>query len=158
MKTKHSIPTVCGAAAFCLLFLGGCTVGPKYKPPTTPAPPAYKESAPEAYKTAAPGAWQPAQPQDSLLKGKWWEIFNEPELNALEEQLNINNQNIAQYFPELHGGPRPGTRGPLQLLSYRNSGPVLRPNPDPQHSEQHSRRGWPKRYHRRTHETGIHHH
>ena len=33
-----------------------------------------------------------------MLKGKWWEMFNEPELNALEEQLNINNQNIAQYF------------------------------------------------------------
>ena len=33
-----------------------------------------------------------------MLKGKWWEIFNEPELNALEEQLNIDNQNIKQYF------------------------------------------------------------
>jgi len=30
--------------------------------------------------------------------GKWWEIFNDPELNALEEQLDINNQNIKQYF------------------------------------------------------------
>ncbi len=57
-----------------------------------------RRSAPAAYKDAAPGAWQPAQPQDSALKGKWWEIFNEPELNALEDQLNINNQNIAQYF------------------------------------------------------------
>ncbi len=98
MTTKHSIPIVSRAAAICLLLLSGCTVGPKYKTPTVPTPPAYKESAPEAYKNAAPGAWQPAQPQDSLLKGKWWEIFNEPELNALEDQLNINNQNIAQYF------------------------------------------------------------
>ncbi len=98
MKTKGSVPSITHAAAICFLLLGGCTVGPKYKPPSVPAPPAYKESAPEAYKTAAPGAWQPAQPQDSLLKGKWWEIFNEPELNALEEQLNINNQNIAQSF------------------------------------------------------------
>jgi outer membrane protein TolC len=47
---------------------------------------------------APPGTWQPAQPQDAALKGKWWEMFNEPELNALEDQLNIDNQNIAQYF------------------------------------------------------------
>ena len=39
-----------------------------------------------------------AQPKDGLLRGKWWEIYNEPELNALEEQLNINNQNIKQSF------------------------------------------------------------
>ena len=81
-----------------LLLLSGCTVGPKYKAPQITPPPAYKESAPAAYKAALPGAWQPAKPQDSALKGKWWEIFNEPELNALEDQLNINNQNIAQYF------------------------------------------------------------
>jgi NodT family efflux transporter outer membrane factor (OMF) lipoprotein len=45
-----------------------------------------------------PGAWQPGSPQDAVLKGKWWEIFNEPELNALEERLNIDNQNIVEYF------------------------------------------------------------
>jgi NodT family efflux transporter outer membrane factor (OMF) lipoprotein len=39
-----------------------------------------------------------AQPADATLRGKWWEIFNDSELNALEEQLNINNQNIKQYF------------------------------------------------------------
>ena len=80
------------------IVLGGCNVGPKYKQPATPAPPAYKESAPAAYSSALPGTWKPASPQDAVLKGKWWEMFNEPELNALEEQLNINNQNIAQYF------------------------------------------------------------
>jgi NodT family efflux transporter outer membrane factor (OMF) lipoprotein len=85
-------------ASMCLILLSGCTVGPKYTKPSTPAPPAFKESAPAAYSQAAPGTWQPAQPQDAALKGKWWEIFSEPELNALEEQLDINNQNIAQYF------------------------------------------------------------
>ncbi len=39
-----------------------------------------------------------AQPADAKLRGKWWEIFNDAELNALEDQLNINNQNIKQYF------------------------------------------------------------
>ena len=71
---------------------------PAYIAPAVPAPPAFKESSPAAYSAAPPGTWQPAQPQDAALKGKWWEMFNEPELNALEDQLNINNQNIAQYF------------------------------------------------------------
>jgi len=79
-------------------LLGGCNVGPKYTAPKTPAPPAYKEAGPDAYKDAPAGTWQPAKPGDAMLKGKWWEVFNEPELNALEEQVNINNANIAEYF------------------------------------------------------------
>ena len=86
------------AAAICISLLSGCNVGPKYAPPAAPAPPGFKEAAPATYSAAPPGTWQPAQPQDAALKGKWWEMFNEPELNALEDQLNINNQNIAQYF------------------------------------------------------------
>jgi NodT family efflux transporter outer membrane factor (OMF) lipoprotein len=86
-------------AAICIALLSGCNVGPKYvKPAAVPAAPAFKESAPAAYRGAPPGTWEPAKPQDAALKGKWWEMFNEPELNGLEEQLNINNQNIAQYF------------------------------------------------------------
>jgi NodT family efflux transporter outer membrane factor (OMF) lipoprotein len=81
-----------------LCLLAGCNVGPKYVKASAPAAPAYKESAPAAYSEGVPGEWQPAQPQDATLKGKWWEMFNEPELNALEDQLNIDNQNIAQYF------------------------------------------------------------
>jgi NodT family efflux transporter outer membrane factor (OMF) lipoprotein len=80
------------------LLLAGCHVGPKYVAPVTPAPPAFKESAPPAYSGALPGTWAPANPQDATLKGKWWEMFNEPELNQLEEKLNIDNQTIAQYF------------------------------------------------------------
>ncbi len=81
-----------------LALLSGCRVGPKYVAPNMPAPPAFKEAAPAAYNNAPPGTWQPAKPEDAVLKGKWWEAFNEPELNGLEEQLDINNQNIAQYF------------------------------------------------------------
>jgi NodT family efflux transporter outer membrane factor (OMF) lipoprotein len=74
-------------------------VGPKYVTPTAPAAaPEYKETAQTAYANTPPGAWQPAKPGDAMLKGKWWEVFHEPELNALEEQLDINNQNIAVYF------------------------------------------------------------
>ncbi len=85
-------------ALFAIVLLSGCNVGPKYTAPVAPAAPAFKESAPAAYRSAPPGTWKPAEPQDAVLKGKWWEMFNEPELNALEDQLNINNQNIQQYF------------------------------------------------------------
>ncbi len=80
-----------------LVMLSGCAVGPKYHPPAPPQPPApdYKES-PTQFKENE--GWTVAQPSDSKLRGKWWEIFNDPELNALEEQLDINNQNIKQFF------------------------------------------------------------
>ena len=79
-------------------LLAGCRVGPKYVKPVTPPPPAFKEAQPAAYHSVLPGTWSPADPKDAALKGKWWEIFNEPELNGLEDQVNLNNQNIAQYF------------------------------------------------------------
>ncbi len=97
-------------------LLAGCTVGPKYHVPaaTATAPPvAYKETKPTAQQgtqasslannASAPSAgdlkeWTVAQPSDAMLRGKWWEIYNEPELNALEDTLNIDNQNIKIYF------------------------------------------------------------
>jgi NodT family efflux transporter outer membrane factor (OMF) lipoprotein len=101
-----------GACATVLcLALTSCMVGPKYHPPATAqAPPAYKElnpppnqPAPLAEPAADPtlgglGDWKPANPQDTLPHGKWWEIYNDPELSALETQLNIDNQNIRQFF------------------------------------------------------------
>jgi NodT family efflux transporter outer membrane factor (OMF) lipoprotein len=77
--------------------LAGCLPGPKYRAPSAPAStaPAYKEST--VHFTDAPG-WKVAAPQDAMLRGKWWEIFHDPELNSLEDQLNINNQNIKIFF------------------------------------------------------------
>jgi len=80
------------------VLLSGCRVGPKYHTPpaTAQAPPlTYKES-PTQFKDA--DGWKVAQPQDAMLHGKWWEIYNDPELNALEDQVNINNQNLKEYF------------------------------------------------------------
>jgi NodT family efflux transporter outer membrane factor (OMF) lipoprotein len=82
------------AAALCAM-LAGCNVGPKYVPPAVTAPPAFKESPTQFKETEG---WTVAQPQDAVLRGKWWEIYNDPELNALEEQLNIDNQNIREAF------------------------------------------------------------
>jgi NodT family efflux transporter outer membrane factor (OMF) lipoprotein len=94
----HGVWSFACAASMAAVLLSGCRVGPKYVKPAAPAPPEFKESSPTAYAHAPSGTWQPAQPQDAALKGKWWEVFNEPELNALEDQLDINNQNIAEYF------------------------------------------------------------
>ena len=76
-------------------MLAGCNVGPKYLPPAVTAPEAFKES-PTQFKEI--DGWTVAQPQDAALRGKWWEIYNDPELNALEDELNIDNQNIRQAF------------------------------------------------------------
>ena len=76
------------------LGLAGCTPGPKYKQPAAVVPPAFKEQPPADFKEAQ--GWKQAQPNDGQLKGKWWEIYNDPELNALEEQVAIDNQNVLQ--------------------------------------------------------------
>ena len=84
-------------AALLCVSLTGCTVGPALSqaPATVPAAPNYKES-PVNFHDA--NGWKVASPQDAMLHGNWWEIFNQPELNDLESQLNINNQNIKVYF------------------------------------------------------------
>jgi len=82
---------MCLAATSCLL--AGCTVGPKYHAPTADTPAAYKELTPADYKNTE--GWKVAQPKDDALRGKWWEIFGDPQLNALEEKVNVWNQNIA---------------------------------------------------------------
>jgi NodT family efflux transporter outer membrane factor (OMF) lipoprotein len=96
-----------------VLGLTGCAVGPKYHPPMMQAPPAYKEV----------GDWKPAQPNDQNLGGDWWTIFQDPQLDALEQQINIGNQNLkaaeaqfrqaratvrynrADYYPTVSAGP-----------------------------------------------------
>jgi len=85
------------AAAMLLCGLSGCTVGPKYHAASapTPAAPNYKES---TVNFQDADGWKVASPQDAMLRGNWWEVFHEPELNDLEGQLNINNQTIKQYF------------------------------------------------------------
>jgi NodT family efflux transporter outer membrane factor (OMF) lipoprotein len=79
-----------------MLITSGCVVGPKYHPPAPPAPAAVYKESPTQFPDSE--GWTVAQPADAKLRGKWWEIFNDPELNTLEEQLDINNQNIKQYF------------------------------------------------------------
>jgi NodT family efflux transporter outer membrane factor (OMF) lipoprotein len=117
--TALRIPAI-GAAALCVL-IAGCTVGPNYKRPAAPAPPAFKENAPPP--GIPNGTWKQAQPSDQALRGKWWEIYNDPQLSTLEEKVAVSNQTLkaateqylsaraavqearAAYFPTLSLGP-----------------------------------------------------
>ena len=67
-----------------LLLFSGCAVGPDYKRPSVDVPPGYKEA----------GEWKVAQPQDGAVRGQWWEMFGDPTLDALMEQVEISNQNV----------------------------------------------------------------
>ena len=128
----------CLALTACLL--AGCTVGPKYHTPPANTPAAYKELTPADYKNT--DGWKVAQPKDDALRGKWWEIFGDSQLNALEEKVNISNQNIAsaaasffaaralvkearsQLFPTVTTGPSiTAARSPATSGSAAASGP-----------------------------------
>jgi NodT family efflux transporter outer membrane factor (OMF) lipoprotein len=94
------------------LAVEGCTVGPKYNRPAVEVPATYKESS----------DWKTAQPNEQNLGGAWWEIFQDPQLNALEQQVDVSNQNLkaaqaaytqsremlrylrAGYYPEIDAG------------------------------------------------------
>jgi NodT family efflux transporter outer membrane factor (OMF) lipoprotein len=119
MKRLTQLTTRMRHGIYAFLILGGalpftgCAVGPKYKAPTLPVPPAYKEM----------GNWKAAQPNDQNLGGNWWEIFQDPQLNTLEQQINVSNQNLkaavaqyqqsraalryvrADYYPTVTAGP-----------------------------------------------------
>ena len=95
MKTTNKIRAAT-ALFCCTVLLQGCVVGPKYNRPAMQAPATYKEVTPDDLKKM--DGWKVAQPQDSALHGKWWETLGDPQLNTLEEQVNISNQNIAAAF------------------------------------------------------------
>jgi NodT family efflux transporter outer membrane factor (OMF) lipoprotein len=100
------------AASASLILLFGCTVGPNYVRPPADVPVSYKEL----------GDWKPVQPSDQLAKGNWWEVYEDPQLNTLEAQIDVSNQNLkaqqerfvqareaikisrSNYYPTVNGG------------------------------------------------------
>jgi NodT family efflux transporter outer membrane factor (OMF) lipoprotein len=72
-------------AALIAASLAGCTVGPNYSKPKAEVPATFVET---------PENWKLAQPNDAIAKGKWWEIYQDQQLNQLEEQVNISNQSL----------------------------------------------------------------
>jgi NodT family efflux transporter outer membrane factor (OMF) lipoprotein len=81
----HWAPSVCGALLAALLT--GCMVGPDYQRPDAPTPIVYKELA----------GWKQATPLDTINRGAWWSIYNDPELDQLEDQVVISNQNVKSF-------------------------------------------------------------
>jgi NodT family efflux transporter outer membrane factor (OMF) lipoprotein len=85
----------CGIGIWCFL-IGGCSFAPKYQRPAVDTPAAFKEIAPQS--PDATNLWKVAKPSDDALRGKWWEMFTNAQLNALEEQVAVSNQNVAAAF------------------------------------------------------------
>jgi NodT family efflux transporter outer membrane factor (OMF) lipoprotein len=83
------------AAAIPAIFLSACAVGPNYHKPSVETPNAFKEAPPEG--------WKRAQPNEGVLRGKWWEMFGDPALDALEEQVSVSNQTLAQAEAQFRG-------------------------------------------------------
>ncbi len=80
------------AAAVAALLLTGCTVGPNYKRPSAPMAPGFKEAPPASFKNQ--DGWKVIQPSDAQLKGDWWELFDDPQLNSLEAKVDGANQTL----------------------------------------------------------------
>ncbi len=127
--------------AVAALTLAGCMVGPKYSRPILPMTPAYKEPLPDSFKETKD--WKAAHPGEPSLTAKWWEIFGDPQLNSLEEQVVTGNQDLkaaeahfrqaralvrlnrAAQFPTLSVGPG------ISSLRYSDYKPYLPSNLSP---------------------------
>ena len=111
---RHAMNTRMTVAALaCLALFTGCSFAPKYAKPEFQTPAQFKETA----------GWKTAEPNDAVIRGQWWEMFHEPELNALEDQATLSNQTVAvalanflaaravvkqtrsQYFPTVTASP-----------------------------------------------------
>jgi NodT family efflux transporter outer membrane factor (OMF) lipoprotein len=90
-STVNRLFPISGGVA--VLLLAGCMVGPQYKRPAAITAPSFKEEAPAAQAEGSDG-WKPGQPSDQKLKGDWWLMYQDQQLNALEAQVNTANQTL----------------------------------------------------------------
>src|SRR6201991_3647049 len=140
---------ILGVTLIGLILFKGCDKAPKYAKPTVATPPAYKEISPDTFKETKD--WKFARPNDTEIRGKWWEMFNDAQLNSLEEQLSTANQNIAladanfraaralvkesrsQYFPTVTTSPSINvTRQSAKIIqSNVSTGRVIKDYPLP---------------------------
>ena len=95
MKLSPSLPGR-GAPRPAAGFEPDARWGRNYKRPSAVAPPAFKEQPPVNFKEAEAAGWKQSQPGDAYSKGRWWELYNDAALNALEEQVDVSNQNVLQ--------------------------------------------------------------
>ena len=97
-----------GLTAAVVLLCAGCMVGPDYFKPSVPMTAAYKEDQ----------GWKLARPSDTIPRGKWWEIFGDPQLNALEEQVSEANQNVKVAEARFSPGARVDRLCSRRLVSH----------------------------------------
>jgi NodT family efflux transporter outer membrane factor (OMF) lipoprotein len=98
--SRITLPAAAACVGAAALLTGCKPLGPNYSRPTYTAPPNYKEAGASIVLTPPPnppgGAWQPATPADGMLKGKWWEVYQDPQLNQLEDRIATYNQGLRQ--------------------------------------------------------------
>lgn len=110
----------------CMFLLAGCMVGPKYKQPTASVPPGFKEL-PESDE------WKIAHPDATTLRSKWWELFGDPQLDNLEEQITVSNQNLKiaeARFRQARAAVRYYRAGEFPTISVSPGIQALRYSPD----------------------------
>ncbi|HSY36575.1 MAG TPA: efflux transporter outer membrane subunit [Acidobacteriaceae bacterium] len=127
------------------LVLSGCRVGPQYVRPTAPMAPEFKEAPPENFPSE--DGWKRAQPSDAQLKGDWWTLFNDPQLDALEAQIDPANQTLKQSeanfraaraavrFNRASEAPTIGAAPSIGAVRYSNHQPYLVSVPQPNNGE-----------------------
>jgi len=79
-------------ACCCGLALSGCNLAPDYERPQLEASAPFKEAVPDT--SGASQGWRLAQPNDETLRGSWWELYHDSQLNALEERVAVSNQTV----------------------------------------------------------------
>lgn len=89
----NSMKTLSITACAALLAAAGCNLAPRYKRPEADTSGQFKEAAPGDANAAA--GWKVAEPRDAAIRGNWWELYQDPQLNALEERVSISNQTVA---------------------------------------------------------------
>jgi len=99
-KTKYGLRgagrrTLAMTIATFAFATSACMVGPNYRRPSAPQSPTFKELPPPSSPEAQ--IWKEAQPGDQMLRGNWWEVFDDAQLNQLEEQVAISNQNVLTF-------------------------------------------------------------
>ena len=115
---KHAtVAALLGATA-----LAGCaSMAPKYSPPATPVPTAFKET----------GSWTQAAPADAVSRGPWWGLFGDPTLDSLESRIDAANPTLAAalarwtaakaYVKETQSGLLPQIGSEVQVTQNRQS-------------------------------------
>ena len=141
---KHPHIHFAGLLCISVLLVAGCTVGPNYHRPDAPTAPAFKETAVVPPPNPPNGGWKQVSPNDSALRANWWEIYQDPQLDKLEQQVAVSNQRLkasyeqymqaraavqvsrAQYFPTVQAGPsaardRQSQNRPLHVPGSNNT-------------------------------------